>query len=120
MLPAAAPKAKAARITSPTSTPVPTAPSNGNGTHKAVPSSLNPRDLSKARVKAKELVLTTESGVNTVETRVAEVEARLARPSESVADMVALAAEHTRLQDELMSALAAWEAAVAAQDALGV
>ena len=121
---ASAPKAKAARITSPTSTPVPTAPSNGvkngNGTHKAVPSSLNPRDLSKARVKAKELVLTTESGVNTVETRVAEVEARLARPSESVADMVALAAEHTRLQDELMAALAAWEAAVAGQELLGV
>ena len=124
VLPDASPKAKAARITSPTSTPVSSAPtkggSNGNGTPKAAPSSLNPRDLSKARVKAKELVLTTESGVNAVETRVAEVEARLARPSESVADMVTLAAEHTRLQDELMSALAAWEAAVAAQELLGV
>ena len=124
VLPDASPKAKAARITSLTSTPVSSVPtkggSNGNGTPKAAPSLLNPRDLSKARVKAKELVLTTESGVNAVETRVAEVEARLARPSESVADMVTLAAEHTRLQDELISALATWEAAVAAQDALGV
>ena len=30
-------------------------------------------------------------------------------PSETVADMVALAAEHTRLQDDLLAALAAWE-----------
>ena len=33
--------------------------------------------------------------------------------------MVALAAEHTRLQDELMAALAAWEEAVAEQESLG-
>ena len=80
---------------------------------------LSARDLSKARVKARERVLTTESGVNAVEVRIAEVEVRLARPSETVADMVTLAAEHTRLQDELMSALATWEQAVAEQEEMG-
>ena len=34
--------------------------------------------------------------------------------------MVALAAEHTRLQDDLSAALAAWEQAVADSEALGV
>jgi len=88
--------------------------SNGNG-HVT----LNARDLSKARVRARERVLTTESAVNALEARIADAEARLARPSESVADMVALAADHTRLQDDLLSALSAWEAAVAEQEALG-
>ncbi len=87
--------------------------SNGNG-H----ASLNARDLSKARVRARERVLTTESAVNALESRIADAETRLARPSESVADMVALAADHTRLQDDLLSALSAWEAAVAEQEAL--
>jgi len=32
--------------------------------------------------------------------------------------MVALAADHTRLQDDLLSALSAWEAAVAEQESL--
>ena len=81
---------------------------------------LNARDLSKARVKARETVLTTESAVHALESRIAEVETRLAAPSGSVADMVALAAEHTRLQDDLTAALAAWERAVADSEALGV
>ena len=79
---------------------------------------LNARDLSKARVKARETVLTTESAVHALESRIAEVETRLAAPSGSVADMVALAAEHTRLQDDLTAALAAWERAVADSEAL--
>ena len=65
-------------------------------------------------------MLTTESAVNALETKIADTEIRLARPSESVADMVALAADHTRLQDDLLAALAAWEAAIAEQEALGV
>ncbi len=89
----------------------------GGGTPATPP--LNARDLSKARVRARERVLTTESAVNATEARIAEVEARLARPSETVADMVALAAEHTRLQDDLLAALSAWEQAVAEQEALG-
>ena len=81
---------------------------------------LNARDLSKARVKARETILTSERAVNALETRIVEVETRLAAPSGSVADMVALAAEHTRLQDDLTAALAAWERAVAESEALGV
>lgn len=79
---------------------------------------LNARELSKARVRTRERVLTTEAAINALETRVAEVEARLACPSETVSDMVTLAAEHTRLQDDLAAALAAWEQAVAEQEAL--
>ena len=111
--PAKAPAKKAA--------PTPPAPAaKSNGTAAAPPSPvLNARDLSKARVRARERVLTTESAVNAAETRIAEVEARLARPSDTLADMVGLAAEHTRLQDDLMAALAAWEQAVAEQEALG-
>ncbi|MBV9851817.1 MAG: ABC-F family ATP-binding cassette domain-containing protein [Armatimonadetes bacterium] len=81
---------------------------------------MNARELSKARVKAREAVLTTESAVHALEGRIAEVEARLAAPSGSVSDMVALAAEHTRLQDDLAAALTAWERAVADSEALGV
>lgn len=83
------------------------------------PPALSARDLSKARVKARELVLTSEAAVNALETRITDVETRLAQPSGTVGDMVALAAEHTRLQDDLLHALAAWEQAVASQEALG-
>lgn len=95
-----------------------------NGTARAaVPApaapALNARELSKARVKARELVLTTEASVNALENRIASAEERLAKPSGSVGEMVALAAEHTRLQDDLMAALAAWEQAVSDQETLG-
>ncbi len=90
-----------------------------NGTAPPAAPAMNARDLSKARVRARERVLTTESAVNATETRIGEVEARLARPSDTVADMVSLAAEHTRLQDDLLAALSAWEQAVAEAEALG-
>ena len=98
---------------------VPPAPNNGGARNGSIPVSLNARDLSKARVRARERVLTTESAVNALETKIADTENRLARPSETVADMVTLAAEHTRLQDDLLAALANWEAAVAEQEELG-
>ncbi len=98
----------------------PPAPNNGGARKSEAAPALNARDLSKARVRTRERVLTTESAVNALETKIADTELRLARPSESVADMVALAADHTRLQDDLLAALAAWEAAVAEQEALGV
>jgi len=98
---------------------VPPAPNNGGARNGSIPVNLNARDLSKARVRARERVLTTESAVNALETKIADTENRLARPSETVADMVTLAAEHTRLQDDLLAALANWEAAVAEQEELG-
>ncbi len=109
----------------PARTAKPAAPApKSNGTARAAviappPAALNARELSKARVRARELVLTTEASVNALETRIASTEERLAKPSGSVADMVALAAEHTRLQDNLLAALAAWEQAVSEQEALG-
>ncbi|MGI4788135.1 MAG: ribosomal protection-like ABC-F family protein [Janthinobacterium lividum] len=111
----------------PSSIPVAAAPAKSNGAAPKLNGNsgngsngnLNARDLSKARVKARERVLTTESAVNALETRIADAETRLARPSETVADMVALAADHTRLQDDLISALGAWETAVAEQESLG-
>ena len=80
---------------------------------------MNARELSKARIKAKEVVVRAEGHVAAVETRIAEVESLLASPSNNAQEMVTLAAEHTRLQDEIMDALAAWEKATADQDALG-
>jgi ATP-binding cassette subfamily F protein 3 len=80
---------------------------------------MNSRELSKARVKAREAVLSTEEAVHHLEERIAEVESRLAVPSGSVGDMVAIAAEHTRLQDDLAAALTAWERALASSEALG-
>ena len=117
--PAPAPPAKTNSTAPKTNGTAPPAPNNGGARNGNGHSTLNARDLSKARVKARERVLTTESGVNALETQIADAEARLARPSETVADMVALAAEHTRLQDDLLAALSAWEAAVAEQEELG-
>ena len=124
--PAPAPSNTLARKAVPAPPPAPVkaaAPVKTNGTNGTAPPAapvMNARDLSKARVRARERVLTTESAVNATETRIGEVEARLARPSDTVADMVALAAEHTRLQDDLLAALGAWEQAVAEQETLGV
>ena len=112
------PKPAAAPAPVKTNGTAPKPSSNGNGSNGNGHVHLNARDLSKARVRARERVLTTESAVNALESRITDTEARLARPSDSVADMVTLAAEHTRLQDDLLSALAAWEAAVAEQEAL--
>jgi ATP-binding cassette, subfamily F, member 3 len=82
------------------------------------PPPMNARDLSKARVKARENVLRTEEAVARIESRISEVEAALANPSDTARDMVVLAAEHTRLQDDLLAAFTAWEEAVSAQEAL--
>jgi ATP-binding cassette subfamily F protein 3 len=78
---------------------------------------LNARDLSKARVKAREAVSAAEAAVQSVEARIAAVEADLAAGGNG-ADPVALAAEHTRLRDELDEVLARWESALAAEEAL--
>lgn len=80
---------------------------------------MNARELSKARVKARETVEKAEELIARLETRIADVEAQLAAPSDSPHAMVTLAAEHTRLQEELMDALTNWEKVVAEQEALG-
>jgi ATP-binding cassette subfamily F protein 3 len=79
---------------------------------------LSARDLSKARIKAHAAVEKTERLVQSEEAALAEVEISLATGGKGV-DMVALAAEHTRLRQSVEAAVAAWEQAVAEQEALG-
>jgi len=79
---------------------------------------MNARELSKARTKAKEAVVSAEAKVGAIEQRIADVEAELASPMPDVNLMVTRAAEHTRLQDDLMDALGAWELAVSQQEEL--
>lgn len=78
--------------------------------------SLNARELSKARVKSKELLLANEAEVSRIECAIAETETMLAQPSTTGDAMVKLAAEHTRLQDDLMTALVEWERASTEHD----
>ena len=82
------------------------------------PSNLSARDLSKARIKAHAMVEKTERQVQTEEAALADVETSLAAGGKGV-DMVALAADHTRRRQSVDAAIAAWEQAVAEQDALG-
>jgi energy-coupling factor transporter ATP-binding protein EcfA2 len=102
----------------------PAPPRNGAPQAPAKPAApaapaMNARELSKARIKARETVEKAEALIARLEARIAEVEAQLAAPSDSPHAMVTLAAEHTRLQEELMDALANWEKVVAEQEALG-
>lgn len=82
----------------------------------ASPPPLSARDLSKARIKARDAVEKTERDVQTREARLVEIEAALA--GGSAADLVVLAAEHTRVRADVEAAIADWERAVAAQEAL--
>ena len=79
---------------------------------------MNARELSKARAKAKDAVSAAEAKVAAIEQRIADVEAELASPMPDASVMVTRAAEHTRLQDDLMDALTAWETAVSQQEEL--
>jgi ATP-binding cassette subfamily F protein 3 len=81
-------------------------------------SHLSARDLSKARIKAHAAVEKTERQVHAEEAALAAVEVALAAGGKGV-DMVALAAEHTRLRHSVDAAIAAWEQAIAEQEALG-
>jgi ATP-binding cassette, subfamily F, member 3 len=81
-------------------------------------SGLTAHQLSKARAQAKQAVEKAESRVATLEQRVAAVETTLANGAAG-ADLVTLAADHTRLTEELAVAVAEWERAVAEQETLG-
>ena len=78
---------------------------------------LSARELSKMRVKAQEAVEKAERTVQTHESRLAEVETILASGNTN-ADLVALAADHTRLRAALDAALTDWEQATAEQESL--
>jgi ATP-binding cassette subfamily F protein 3 len=100
-----APKAKAAA-------PPPVASSKPA---PAPPHGLSARDLSKARIRVHAVVEKAERTVQGREAALAETEAALASGR---GDMVALAAEHTRLRTDLDAAIAAWEQSVAEQESL--
>jgi ATP-binding cassette subfamily F protein 3 len=80
-----------------------------------VSSSASSHGQSKARVRARAAVEKAERNVEAREAALAEVEVKLAAGD---GDMVALAAEHTRLQAEVDAAVAAWERAVEENEAL--
>jgi ATP-binding cassette subfamily F protein 3 len=75
------------------------------------------RDRSKASVRARATVEKAEAGVQTREARLAEIEAALASGGRG-ADLVALAAEHTKLRADVDAAIAEWERAMAEHEAL--
>lgn len=81
-------------------------------------STMSPRDLNKARIKAREAASKAEREVQTRETRLAQVEVSLASGSGNGVGLVALAAEHTRLREAVDTAIADWEKAVTAEEIL--
>ncbi len=86
-------------------------------TPTATKPALSGRELGKARARALAASEKAEKAVQTVEARLAEVEAALATGGKNV-DIRALAADHTRLQTEVEAAIAAWEQASEEQAAL--
>lgn len=77
---------------------------------------LNARELSKMRIKSKDAMRTAELRVETLENRVATVEAELSSASGDMKNLVELAAEHTKLQDDVLEALTQWESKTAEFD----
>jgi ATP-binding cassette subfamily F protein 3 len=90
-------------------------PQSQSPIQSSIASTMSHRDLSKARVKAREMVEKTEKTVQTTEARLAEVESQLAGGK---GDLVALAAEHTRLRAEVDKAITLWERASADEESL--
>lgn len=81
-------------------------------------SSLSPRELSRARVKAQDALTRAERDVQTLEAQLSELEARLADPRKGM-DMVSLALEHTRKKEAVDLAVTAWEDAARELELLG-
>lgn len=107
-------KRAAAAVTKTVKKPVVVASSVGASV--SVPTS---REMSKVRNKAREAAEKAERNVQTLETKLAEVEASLSGAGGGkVNDLIALAAEHTRLREEVDAAIAVWEKAVAESEAL--
>ena len=80
-------------------------------------SGMSARDLSKARVKAKEVLDKAEENVQKKEAALTQIETKLTA-GDPTSDLIFLAAEHTRLGAEVEAALAAWEKATADCDSL--
>ena len=85
----------------------------------AVPAGLNAHQMSKERQRARNQVATAEKKVETLESRLKQIEVYpvASAPTDNV---VALSQEHGGVQFALMEAMKAWEQAVAYSEALGV
>jgi ATP-binding cassette subfamily F protein 3 len=83
----------------------------------AVPTGLNFHQMSKERQRAKNQIAATERKIETLETRLREIEAALSHPTPTD-NVMALSQEHGGVQSALAEAMAAWEQAVAYADAL--
>jgi ATP-binding cassette subfamily F protein 3 len=81
------------------------------------PSGLNAHQLSKERQRARAAVQAREQDVARLETRLNEIEARLADPTPET-NCVALAQEHGGVQAALAEAMGAWERAAAYAESL--
>ncbi len=78
----------------------------------------NSREQNKARARAQEAVEKAERAVQGAESKLAVVEASLSS-GDPKADIVALAAEHTRLRAGVDAAITVWERAVSEHESLG-
>src|SRR5579884_866860 len=83
-----------------------------------VPTGLNFHQLSKERQRAQNQVAAAERKVESLETRLREIEEILSRPAPTD-NVVALSQEHGGIQAALAEAMTAWENAVAYAEALG-
>lgn len=90
---------------------------NGNGGAPAA-FVLNARELSKERQRAQKRVATLENEIETLESRLASVEAGLSAPT-SADHALALSREHAEAQSALADRLSEWETATLEAEALG-
>ncbi len=101
------------------SAPVKTAKATKNSPiPAALPASRNARELSKERQRAAKRVITLETTVATLETRLVVIEAGLSAPK-SADDALALSREHAQVTDEIAAKMAEWESATMEAEALG-
>ncbi len=96
--------------------PFPTPPLLGAGGVKT--GAMNAHQLSKERQRAAKRVAVLEADVETLEGRLAEIEAGLSAPSSADAALL-LAREHAQVQESLAARLAEWEAATLEAETLG-
>ena len=78
---------------------------------------MSAHQLSKERQRARNQVVAAEKKVETLETRLRDIETALSQPNASV-NVLALSQEHGGVQNALGEAMISWEQAVAYAEAL--
>ncbi len=85
----------------------------------AIPTGLNHHQMNKERQRARNQITMAERKVETLETRLRDIETALSTPS-ATNNVLALSQEHGGVQSALTEAMSAWEQAVSYGEALGV